>query len=481
MKFFKRILYHLFNTLHRQVVTCHQGGLSLFFLLIYALAYLLYIGRNLAVSVSLYYNITDYFEIDVISREVLYKQANGSKYLTSFFVAFSTLFSSNLFGLLYVTPDRKVWSHLHDIVVRNREQANFQWWQQSTEVNEKPVSQWALFNSGLKISRSSKLLHYPFLKKKFRARCILICYIFEFLTTINLLFNDILPILHVYTTIAGLSLNFSQILYLIVIFSGSILYINITTIMYLFAILIIFLVCHIYSAQYQRVNIKLTKAKVKLMKATYNQKLNSLQLSQVGNAYRSMHCRLTIFILHYNNITVSKIVAYYLHYVMPYHSYCLMLLYFQRNHIPLNLVKIYVIVLVVLLLFLMVITINVAKVNKKICSSGQTLGTIFAKMGVLSAGKRRCSWVNNFESIWSHEALKLSTYYEMIWRTNNELAFTAGQLDTPLNWKFILDVSFCKNICGFKIVTYFLQLAFIYSSFVLYFGGKFINEYRGYN
>ncbi len=91
----------------------------------------------------------------------------------------------------------------------------------------------------------------------------------------------------------------------------------------------------------------------------------------------------------------------------------------------------------------MLITLVVANVNAKICASGQILGSIFARKGVLALQRRKLSvnWVGNIESIWGRETLKLSTYYEMIWRNEKELAFTAGQMNKPMNFKFIFDVS----------------------------------------
>ncbi|KAH9391572.1 hypothetical protein TYRP_022748 [Tyrophagus putrescentiae] len=76
------------------------------------------------------------------------------------------------------------------------------------------------------------------------------------------------------------------------------------------------------------------------------------------------------------------------------------------------------------------------------------LAAIFAGKGFLATGGgKQHNWAHRFESIWSRETLKLATYFEMIWRSEKELAFTAGQHKT-MNWKFILDVI----ILGWRLV-----------------------------
>ena len=454
MKLFKSILRSFFSNLHSQVVTINRGGRSPSPFLLFILVYLLYIGRSMTVTACLYYNITAYFKVDVESGIVLYKPAFRSKHLTSFFMTLTKVFSLHLFWLLYVTPDSQVWSHLYDIVVRNRYQTDLQWWS-SPAVNRKPVvnhwfSQLAFFRPRLKISKFFKLSYYSFLEENFRKKCILICLIFEILTTFTLFFLSTIALLHFYSTLAKLSLEFFQIIFLIVLFPILLLYAYITLTMNFLVILVIFLVCHIYSELYRRVNRNLAKTKLKLNKKTHLLYWTLIQFNRAGISFRADHCRLTVFILHFSSSTVSKIIACFLVYIIPCHSYYLMLAYFKLDNIPRNIVQTLFLVIIVWWLFLMVITINVAKVNKKICSSGQTLSAIFARKGVFVAKQKQYSWVNNLGSIWRREVLKLSTYYELIWRTDKKLAFTAGQMDIPMDWKFVLDVSYCTKTSVLK-------------------------------
>ncbi|KAH9387889.1 hypothetical protein TYRP_009088, partial [Tyrophagus putrescentiae] len=100
--------------------------------------------------------------------------------------------------------------------------------------------------------------------------------------------------------------------------------------------------------------------------------------------------------------------------------------------------------------------------------------------------------------------LKLSTYYEMVWRSEKELAFTVGKMGSPMNWSFVLEhasnsrglmvprakragpeetevdsVIATSYECTAKLHKV-LALVLLYSSFVLYFGNKFIRKERGY-
>ncbi|KAH9405185.1 hypothetical protein TYRP_001026 [Tyrophagus putrescentiae] len=223
--------------------------------------------------------------------------------------------------------------------------------------------------------------------------------------------------------------------------------------------LTLYLVCHIYGDQYRRVNGKLAKVKATLSSSQSQHYISSsLKISLSARAFRTVHTRLTAFILQYNSSTVSKIISAYIYYMLPLHAYVSVLIYFQNRDMPFAFTVLLSLGMVIIWLNLMALNLVVARVNNDICRAGPILGAIFARKGVLDQGRRRRSiLLNNTESIWSREALKLSTYYEMIWRSNKELAFTAGKTAT-MNWMFILDLSFR------------------YSTFILFFGGKFMSK-----
>ncbi|KAH9408274.1 hypothetical protein TYRP_011945 [Tyrophagus putrescentiae] len=185
------------------------------------------------------------------------------------------------------------------------------------------------------------------------------------------------------------------------------------------------------------------------------------QINQFSSKFRTSHTHLTVFILRYNNSIVSKVIAYYLHYVLPFHAYCIVYNVFRQSNLSRKTAIYNVLVMSLLWFFLMVITIVVAKVNDEICKSGPILGSVFAKKGVLMFSKRRrlsSIWVANSETSWSREAIKLATCYEMIWRVDNQLTFTAGQMNLTMNWSFIW------------------ELTYLYTSFVFLFCGKFVSK-----
>src|SRR5699024_2560712 len=122
------IRHLLFDTLHRQVATIHSGNGSRLLPLCWLLMFLLTLGRSLAVSICLYYNIAAYFEVDLVSKRIFYQSSLRSQYLPNFFVLFIKFFSARLFSLLYVNVDKVVWSHLYDLVVRNSEQVCLKLW-----------------------------------------------------------------------------------------------------------------------------------------------------------------------------------------------------------------------------------------------------------------------------------------------------------------------------------------------------------------
>ena len=175
--------------------------------------------------------------------------------------------------------------------------------------------------------------------------------------------------------------------------------------------------------------------------------VNSLPLSRSMQNYRTAHSRLTVFILQFNKSIVSPVIAFYLHYYMPFHAYRFVATYYERPQLTLAFVRQSRFFSTFMWLFLLVITLLTAKVNSRISSSGRTLGAIFARKGVLAVKMQRrpsTNWTAGgqpLKSVWGlREALKLASYYELVWRSERELAFTAGQTDQSMNWRFILEV-----------------------------------------
>ncbi len=163
-------------------------------------------------------------------------------------------------------------------------------------------------------------------------------------------------------------------------------------------------------------------------------------INQATGEFRSTHTRLTVFVLRYNSSIVSRVIAYYLHYVLPFHAYCIVYNVYRQKYLSFKLAMYNIAVLVLLWFFLLVITSVVTKVNDEICKSGPTLGAVFARKGVLMSAKKRLSKgrAANSGSSWSREAIKLATCYEMIWRVDKQLAFTANC--QTVNWSFIWEV-----------------------------------------
>lgn len=456
-KQFQAIFQLLFGNLHRQLVTITGSGLSKLHLLLIFQSSVQYIGRTFAILISLYYKKPIYYEYDVMNRKVYLHGRIKHKSLT-FLVFFLVAFSMRLFYILYFNADQLVWSHLYDLAARNRKQLYLQLWSSASDQtsNQSWFSQFkTYFWPRLKVLKSAKLQLYPNLNENLRIKCALIYYVLEVLTTVTFALYVNFFFLHMYNILSEQeqSLSFAQILFAVVQFLTNIHCVFITYSLFFLIELILFLVCHVYVVLYRQVNSNLKKVKVKLLTAKGLHHLNSLSISQATSTYRAAHARLTVFILRYNSSIISKIIAAFLHYYLPYHAYRTVFIYFRRRDMPSNLLRNDSFSLAISWFFLMVLTFFLAKVNKKICSSGQTLGTIFARKGVLAAEIRskqaRRGWVNNLELIWGNEALKLASYYQMIWRSGNdkELAFTAGQMNTAMSWKFIVEVrEFLKNI-----------------------------------
>ena len=445
MPHFQAILKAMFSNLRRQVVTIDGGGLSPFFLRLIIVDYGLILLRNTVVSICLHYSIDGYFELDETSRRNFYQTPLRQKHIEYFLPVFS-FFSWSLFSLLYLTPDRKVWSHMYDLLVRNRDQVQVQWrccgWFKPKSGKHNKSWLFTDFSLSLKWSRSSTLLYYPNLTEALRARCIRVYFAVEMIFTVLLFFTFTVMFAECFSQLATGQFSAGQILFRAVEVPVAIVNIGMTYNILFLVMLTLYLVCHIYGDQYRRVNGKLAKVKATLSSSQSQHYISSsLKISLSARAFRTVHTRLTAFILQYNSSTVSKIISAYIYYMLPLHAYVSVLIYFQNSDMPFAFTVLLSMGMVIIWLNLMALNLVVARVNNDICRAGPILGAIFARKGVLDQGRRRRSiLLNNTESIWSREALKLSTYYEMIWRSNKELAFTAGKTAT-MNWMFILDVS----------------------------------------
>ena len=459
MSTLKTIVHFFFRNLHSQVVTIHSKGLSQFFRLLIYLSYFFIFFRSSISSFCAYYNYSEYFEIDVELRHRIYRQARRT-HITYFALLYVTLFTARLFCLLYLNVDKVVWEHLYDLIICNEEQIKLQ----LKRDNQRTTSGWfcqliVLFRLRFTVHTSSQLKYYPFLEQSLRVRCLLAYYVFELMTTLFLSYIASLFVNYIF--IVGSFwrwLNDVQRLFYIVVIFTFILYSYFNYVLYFLVPLILYLVCYIYAIQYRKVNRKLTMLMGKL-KST--EEGGDDQINQFSSKFRTSHTHLTVFILRYNNSIVSKVIAYYLHYVLPFHAYCIVYNVFRQSNLSRKTAIYNVLVMSLLWFFLMVITIVVAKVNDEICKSGPILGSVFAKKGVLMFSKRRrlsSIWVANSETSWSREAIKLATCYEMIWRVDNQLTFTAGQMNLTMNWSFIW------------------ELTYLYTSFVFLFCGKFVSK-----
>ena len=306
-----------------------------------------------------------------------------------------------------------------------------------------------------------KLRYYPDLELNLRIRCIKVFYVFELLTNFFLVFFFVSDVLSLYSYAtertsldAPLHILSNILLHIDSSFSN-----YLTDVMYITVVFIFYLVCHVYVAQFSLVNSRLTKVKERLSAGGGGGGRSYHLFFRVVSVYRVSHAHLTVFILQFNQNVVSKFFSSYIYLILPYRAYSDTVKYFQLStQKSYSLIITFLIIQVTNWFFLTLMTSFVAKVNTKISCSGRDLAAIFAGKGFLATGGgKQHNWAHRFESIWSRETLKLATYFEMIWRSEKELAFTAGQHKT-MNWKFILDVSWCLKIPPFY---YFHFLFFI--------------------
>lgn len=474
-----------FNILNRHVVTINSNNRLTTFRLLFMLVYFLYLCRRILMISCMHFRIHAYFEIDVSKKEyytsIDYYPVNFTRLILG---VFSSIFDVRLFTLFYLKADKQVWSHLYDLVVCNKKQFSLQLWRSPQndslikQNRSKLIRMMVQFCPSLQLSTSSpQLLHYPFLKQPVRLWCLQVYYAAELVTTFTVAHYAF----HYYLSSENLE-HYSvvqKLAYLIFYWISDCLYDCIFYIMYFLVEITLYLVCHVYTDQYRRVNSELEKIKNRLGRSKNH--VNSFQLSTAAKTYRISHTRLTAFILHYNDSTVSKLIAYFIHYLMPFHAFVSVCMYVRMHKLQKTSTVIHsIIVHCLYLLLLLVITLFTAKVNSKIANSGSTVGTILARKGVLVAQQRSSNWISSLDAVWRREVFKLSFYYEMVWREQKELAFTAGLMNKTMNWSYLSEVSafFKKKFCFYFIFS--TQLAFLYTVFVLFFLSKFITGKDGF-
>ena len=454
MSLLHKIIRLLYSTLARQVAAIHsEGGRSLF-RLIFGTVFPLFFIRRLTFLVSAIFRLPYYFQLDLAYKatydETEYLQFNINDFLIN---TFSAIFDWRVYLLFYFTPSRRVWSHLYDLVVRNREQASFKLWhfvppeqQQTTENRENEnetrenAQNWLtqfkhLFRPTFELT--SSLVHYPQLEAKLRIKLLLIAAILELIITPTVLYpfyhfalNQIVDNSdHRYTTL--------QLVYYYLVKAMTRFYVATYSMLYYLVKLITCVLCTLYAAQYRALNFRLKQVKDDL------QKMDSATLSRLTEAYRAEHIRLTAFILHLNESTVSKIIVYYIHYVVPYHAFETVRLYLQRRRFTPSEWLYQSYYMFNLTLLLLVITFFTARANDQVAASGPVVASILARKGLMVARKRKSSWASSSqEASWANrEVVSLSLHYEVIWRAEKELAFTAGVNSVTMNWSYVWEVN----------------------------------------
>ncbi len=184
----KNILHFFLSNLHLQVVTIHGKGLSPFFKLLIFFSYFFLIGRFVISLLCTYYNIPEYFDVDLTFRWQIYKTRHT--YFTYLIILYYSIFPARLFCLLYFNVDKVVWGHLFDLVARNRAQVKLQL--KLKQNNRRTVSKsWSsqfcsFFRFRLKVF-SSKLQYYSFLEQSQRIRWLIVYFAFEFILAYLLL------------------------------------------------------------------------------------------------------------------------------------------------------------------------------------------------------------------------------------------------------------------------------------------------------
>ena len=460
-KFFhylKLLFRLLFSHLSRQVVAIYCGHVdhrwtTRLVRSLFLLAHFLYIARYLAFSLSMHFRFRAYLKIDLQYRFFYYKKSFHSTYLIHYLMACCTaLFHGRLFVLVYYRPDRVVWSHLHDLLVRNRS-----------------------------ADADLPLYHYPFLEKKHRLWTARVTALLEVATTLTILYH--------YLVAFSLNLQFArrwmwqwrqgtalQKTFFFCMQLSYVVYLYHVWVQLALIMLGLYVVCHVYTEQYREVNRELrTVLKLKVDAGTLGkplQGLDSLALSKAAAAYRAAHARLTAFILRHNESTASRVIAYFLHYLVPSQGYLFVRVYLFRewfqNASIFSYARFNVFLIIVFGLILLVITFFTARLNSELGRSGPTLGSILARKSVLmmmGSNARRQNSVINFDALWSREAIRLSAYYELVWRAEKPLAFTTGPGDAPMDWKYVAEVRAVDGYLCVFILSFNFLASYSFCSF----------------
>lgn len=448
LRCFKNIIIALFSIIYRETVQLQGKGHSTQYKLLVFTLNLYVLITFLVNSICVYYDTPAYFNYDVLGASI---QETTTQNKSFFFVdcIIPLLFMRGIF-IWYFNKHPFVYKHFYDLIVRNRDQLVFKLWAQPSRNDRQRVQNWftrqvKLFSPHLKVVPSSAKLHYyPDLAQKERFTVLFITSFSEAYTTILQLFFIISHFLNTYKKIVDSKAFTTGQLFVFLLYNFlSRLSAYLLNILYFILPITVYLVSYIYVRQYRKVNWKLHQSKVKWCTDDHHlhHHLNSLMISRAANAYRTTHSRLTVFILRYNSSIISKCMSAYM-YTMPVQAYQSVFLYNQMRNLPLIYLLHHFSAVFFRWFFFIIFISLIAKVNNVIDSKGKHLGAIFARKGILAHGfgRRRVHWVNNSEAIWHREGIKLATYYEMVWRSENELAFTAGQR-WVVNWKFIADVS----------------------------------------
>ena len=504
MKYIRKIVNIFFNHLYHQVEVIASGsGLSSAYRRLVTLCCYLFEAQYLVSSFCFFADVSAYFELNVIGSKYVYRAAFPGQRVTILLAVFSLLSSFRLFRLLYYRADRLVWSHLHDLVVNNRSGLSLKWTSRqesscssniSTADNLPPsqltgshsLSSFTALPLKLKIVLSNQLKHYPTLRKGLRIRCALVTAVYEVLMNI-LLVISIVGTVGTFKSVSKKIITFLQLSFALTTLFATFVWRYVETALYLVVPLSLYLVGAVYGAEYRFLNGQLGRLKSKLKREVEEgqqlllplvqhlhnkqQPLSSLNLSRSTSDFRHSHARLTVFLLRLNEHTISPIIAYYLHYNTPYHTNFVSILIFHPN--TLRQVISACLPYFSRLLFLGAITLVVARLNHKIALSGHSLATILARKGMLTTfGKSGLQqqqthrWAHKVNTVWCREQLKLSAYYEMIWRSEKELAFTVGKMGTPMNWKFVSEVRVTVNSYS---LTFFTVLIVTVSTALLIF------------
>ncbi len=329
-----------------------------------------------------------------------------------------------LFYLLYFNGDRLVWKHFHELVVR------LQW-------QKKMKTFWSKFccvHSHTKVSKSSKLQYYPYLKQELLTNCRAIYLRFEKLTTFCCIYSILIKLVMFYHINIKKQFSpiqtLSNVILLLVNVSHGILF----TLLNLLTVFTLSLVCHIYTTQYSKVNSNLAKVKTMLNFKNNSQKQsisNSLKTRFAVNSYQTAHTCLTVFILHYNSSTISKIVSAYFLGILPLHAFYTMLIYFRNRDINSSVIIDLSVGVVYFWFILMALNFIVARVNSKICQSGPTVGSIFAKKGIFEKKEDNAVGLT-IQSRFGNEK-RLNCLHTMRW--SGELTKSYQSLpEKPLQW-----------------------------------------------